>query len=246
MDSLLWKALLISAFCATEAAAQSSYDLRSPDGRIEVRIRTAKGLRYDVLLKGKALLEDSSASLNVDHKSLGTEAKVLHSKESNSDRVLVPVVRQKFAKIRENYRELRLEMAGGYVVAFRAYNEGVAYRFETSLPQPQVKVFAEEANFNFPSDFITYYGQEDSFFSHNERRYVPQHLTEIAPAFIATLSDSCEGFASSQVNSFGDQVAVFFRDAQSADYIAVTTGTRTFPWRVMMFFNGSDPSEQRH
>src|SRR5438034_6009933 len=127
--------ILTSAFCATEAAAQSSYDLRSPDGRIEVRIRTAKGLRNDVLLKGKALLQDSTVSLNVDHKTLGTEAQVLHSRESNSDRVLVPVVRQKFGKIRENYRELRLEMAGGYVVAFRAYNEGVAYRFETSLPQ---------------------------------------------------------------------------------------------------------------
>jgi len=264
MDSLLWKALLISAFCATEAAAQSSYDLRSPDGRIEVRIRTANGLRYDVLLKGKALLEDSSASLNVDHKSLGTEAKVLHSRESNSDRVLVPVVRQKFAKIRENYRELRLEMAGGYVVAFRAYNEGVAYRFETSLPQSQVKVFAEEANFNFPSDFIIYYGQEDSFFSHNERRYVPQHLTEIAPAFIATLpavvdvgdgakvaiaESDVEGYPGMWLRGTGRNglSATFppyplkeklerdrdFKVVESADYIAVTTGTRTFPWRVM-------------
>src|SRR5207253_9953798 len=83
--------------------------------------------------------------------------------------------------------ELRLDMEGGYAVVFRAYNEGAAYRLETSLPQQQVKVYGEEANFNFPSDFIVFYPQEDSFFSHNERRYVPQHLRDIAPAFIATL-----------------------------------------------------------
>src|SRR5206468_10308168 len=94
---------------------------------------------------------------------------------------------QKSTKIRESYNELRLDMEGGYAVVFRAYNEGAAYRLETSLPQQQVKVYGEEANFNFPSDFIVFYPQEDTFFSHNERRYVPQHLRDIAPAFIATL-----------------------------------------------------------
>ena len=34
---------------------------------------------------------------------------------------------------------------------------------------------------------MVYYPQEDSFFSHNERKYLPQHLSEIAPAFLATL-----------------------------------------------------------
>ena len=125
------------------AAAQSSYDLRSPDNRIEVRIRTAKGVHYDVLLSGKALLEDSGLSIDIDHKTLGRETKVLHSKERSRDEMLEPVVRQKFAKIRDNYKELRLEMEGGYAVVFRAYNEGAAYRIETSLPKQNVKVYSE-------------------------------------------------------------------------------------------------------
>jgi len=189
MNSLAWKVALTStlALCVSNAAAQSSYDLHSPDKRIEVRIRTANGVRYDVLLRGRMLLQDSSLSINIDHKTFGGEAKVLRSKESSSNQVLEPVVRQKSAKIRENYNELRLDMEGGYAVVFRAYNEGAAYRLEISFPQQQVKVYGEEANFNFPSDFITFYPQEDSFFSHNERRYVPQHLREIAPAFIASL-----------------------------------------------------------
>jgi alpha-glucosidase len=257
--------LLISAFFLSDAAtAQSSHDLRSPDNQIEVRIRTAHGVRYDVLLKGRVLLQDCTLSLDVDRKTLGHEGKVLKSKQRSVDEVLVPPVRQKFAKIRENYNELRLDMQGGYAVIFRAYNEGVAYRLETSFPEQQVKIYAEEANFNFPSNFIVYYPQEDSFFSHNERRYVPQHLTEILPAFIATLPavvDVGEGtklaIAESDLEDYpgmwlrgtgGNGLSAVFpsyplkeklerdRDVkvvESADYIAVTSGTRAFPWRLV-------------
>src|SRR5260370_11546286 len=168
-------------------AAQSSYDLRYTNGKIEIRSSPASGIRYDVLFNGRALLQDCALSLDVDHKKLGMEAKVLKSKESSRDQTLEPVVRQKFAKIRENYKELRLDMDGGYAVVFRAYNEGAAYRLETSLPQPEVKIYAEEMNLNFPSNFIVYYPTEESFFSHNERKYLPQHFAAIDPAFIATL-----------------------------------------------------------
>src|SRR5260370_29444383 len=79
-------------------------------------------------------------------------------------------------------------MEGGYATVFRAYNEGAAYRFETSLPQQQVKVYAEEVRFNFPGDATVFYPQEDSIFSHNERKYLPQRLKEIDPDFIATMT----------------------------------------------------------
>jgi alpha-glucosidase len=249
---------------ATSAAAQSSFDLRSPDGKIEVRIRTAKGLHYDVLRNGVALLEDSTASIDIDHKNLGRETKVRNSKESSHDETLEPVVRQKFARIRDNYKELRIDMDGGYAFIFRAYNEGVAYRIETSLPQQNVKVYGEEGTFRFPSDFIVYYPQEDSFMSHNERKYLPQHLSEIIPAYIASLPAVIEAndgvkiaIGESDVDDYpglwlrgarGNALNATFppyplkfnlvrdRDehvAESADYIATTKGTRTYPWRVL-------------
>ena len=249
---------------ATTTSAQSSYDLRSPDNRIEVRVRTAPVLRYDVLLKGRTLLQDSTLSLDVDHQTLGTEPKVRAAKKRSYDQTVEPPVRQKFAKIREHYNELRLEMEGGYAVVFRAYNEGAAYRFETSLPQQQVKVYGEEVKFNFTGDTLVYYPQEDSMFSHNERKYLPQKLNQIAPEFIATMPavlDAGEGakvaIAESDVEDYPGMwlhgtagpalVGTFppyplkeklerdrdFRVVESADYIAVTAGTRTYPWRLM-------------
>src|SRR5207253_9019812 len=106
-------------------------------------------------------------------------------------------------------------MESGYALVFHAYDEGAAYRLETSCPQPQVKVYREEANFNFPSDFITFYPLEDSFFSHNERRYVPQHLGEIAPAFIASLPAVVE---------VGDGAKVAIAESVVEEYLGLWLG----------------------
>lgn len=254
-------ALLLSSLVALRA--QSSFDLRSPDDRIEVRIHTAHQIRYDVLLKGHALMLDCPLSLDVDHKKLGIEAKVVSAKTRSYDQTVEPPVRQKFARIRENYNEVHLEMDGGYAVTFRAYNEGAAYRFETTLPQPQVKVYGEEVRFNFTGDSIVFYPQEDTMYSHNERKYLPQHLSEIVPAFIATMpavvdaGDAKVAIAESDVEDYpgmwlkgttGPALAGTFppyplkeklegdrdfRVVEAADYIATTSGTRTYPWRLV-------------
>lgn len=252
--------------CFTQkAVAQSSYDLRSPDNRIEVRIRTSGQIRYDVILNGAAVLENSTISLDIDHKSLGIDPKVIDSKKDSHDQVVEPVVHQKFAAIRDHYNELRLRFEGRYSVVFRAYNEGVGYRFEIALPQKEIKVYGEEGNFKFAANYVVYYPQEDSFYSHNERKYLPQQLSEISREYIATLPAVVDvrggaklAIAESDVEDYpglwlhGDapnfalsatfppyplkEVQTSDRDykpVETADYIAVTSGTRTFPWRVI-------------
>ncbi len=256
--------LVASLAVTNPATAQSSFDLRSPDKRIEVRVRTAPRLRYDVLLHGRALMEDCTLSLDVDHVALGVNPKVISAKEHTYDQFIEPSIRQKFAKIRDNYNELRLQLDGGYSVVFRVYNEGVAYRFETALPQQQVKIYGEEVKYNFAGNAIAYYPQEDSFMSHNERKYLPQHLNEIASEFIASMPvvlDATGGakvaLAESDVEEYpglwfhgtgGPGLVGTFPHyplkeklegdrnyfvTEAADYIAVTSGTRTYPWRII-------------
>jgi alpha-glucosidase len=249
---------------ASRAVSQSSYSLQSPDRRIEIRVHATERMCYDVLYKAKLLLQDSRISIDIDHNPLGVNPKVVAAKERSANQVLDPVVRQKFAKIRENYNELRLELEGHYALVFRAYNEGAAYRLETSLPQHEVHVYSEEALFSFAGDHTVFYPQEESFFSHNERKYLPQRMSQIAPAAIASLPavvDAGDGvkvaIAESDLDEYpglwlrgtsGNGLAATFppyplreqlerdRDfkvVESADYIAVTNGTRVFPWRVL-------------
>jgi alpha-glucosidase len=249
---------------AFPAVAQSGYTLLSPDKRIEVRVRTAERIQYDVLLNGKVLLQDCALSLNLDHKVLGINAQVKSATKRSYDQEIEPVVRQKFAKIREHYNELRLEMDGDYAVVFRAYNEGAAYRLETSLALAEVKIFGEEVNLRFDGDYSVFYPQEDSFFSHNERHYLLFQMKDIAPQSIATLPavvNARDGIkvaiAESDIEDYpglwlrgtnGSALSGLFppyplkekldtdrdfRVTEAADYIAVTRGTRTFPWRVL-------------
>jgi alpha-glucosidase len=256
--------IAVGAMCgASSRAAESNYSVRSPDGRIEIRIHATDRIKYDVLLNGKPLLQDSTLSINVEHKTLGTSPKVISAKERSVNQVLEPVVRQKFAKIHENYKEIRLEFDGGYATMFRAYNDGAAYRLETSLKQEQVKIYTEEAIFNFPENEPVFYPQEESLFSHNERRYLPLHLKDISESAIATLPAVVDvrgvkvAIAESDVDDYpglwlhgtgGNALAAMFppyplkeklerdrdfRVTESADYIAVTKGNRTLPWRII-------------
>ena len=244
-------------------SAQSNHELRSPDGRIQIKVRVGEKIQYDVLLGGRTLLENSTFSLDIDHNAVGLQAKVISSNVSANDQVVRPVVRQKSAQIRDNYKELRLGMDGGYAVVFRAYNEGVAYRVEAAFPSQQVKIYDEEDVWNFPTNLVVYYPQEDSFFSHNERKYLPQFLSGIGKGSLATLPAIVDeggtkiAIAESDVEDYpgmwlrgtgGNALAAAFppypskekldgdrdlRVVESAGYIAVTSGTRTFPWRVI-------------
>ena len=254
-------------FCSAQTVfAQSAHTLRSPDQRIEVRVRAADRLTYDVLFNGAPLLQNSTMSLKIDNAALGTQPNVKNAKQRSVDQEIVSPVPQKSARIREHFNELRLEMDGNYAVVFRAFNEGVAYRFETSLAAKEVKVYAEEVRLNFAGDYNAYYPQEESFFSHNEREFVYLPLKNIAPANIASLpaivvssSGVKVAIAESDVEEYpglwlrgasqNALEATFppyplkeemsknsdrdFRVTQSAEYIAVTTGTRTFPWRIL-------------
>jgi len=266
MESLCKKAVfvLMVLMLVGTAAAQSSYSLVSPNKQIEMKIRAGDRIQYDVLFKGTPLLQKSTFSIDIDHNTLGLQPRVKDAKTRTYDGTLEPAVRQKFAKVRENYNELRLEMEGNYAVVFRAYNEGTAYRFETSLPQDEVKVYNEEVSLNFAGDYSAYYPLEESLFSHNERKFPLFKLKEIPPASFASLPavvDAGNGLkvavAESDIEDYpglwlrgtsnNGLTATFppyplkevlerdrdYRVTETADYIAVTRGTRSYPWRLL-------------
>jgi alpha-glucosidase len=260
--ALAWSMPLLLASAAFASAPARS--LKSPDGRIEVPIDLAERIRYDVLLRGRALLAGSTLSMKVDGTVLGVGPRVKAARPTSVDREIEPPVRQRSARIRERYNELRLELLGGYAVAFRAYDEGVAYRFETALGRSEVKVASEEVAFAFAGDYTAYYPKEESFFSHNEREFVRLAVKDIGPDALASLPavvEAPEGvkiaIAESDVESYpglwlrgqsgkglsgtfppyplqeelkGDRD---FKVVKAADYLAVTEGTRTFPWRIL-------------
>jgi len=254
----------IVVVCAVgHANARTSYQLTSPNKKISLHIRVGDRIEYDLLLNEQLLLKNSTLALDVDHRKLGINPQVLGAKPTSVNRDLRVPVPQKFALLHEQFNELRLEFKDGYAVVFRVYDNGAAYRFETSLPQNEAKIYDEEAAFNFADNFHVYYPKEDSLFSHNEREFVYLPLKEIPKTSLASIPavidangpkliigdadvDDYPGlwFHGDSSNSLFAKFPPYpvteelkgdrnFRVSEGAGYIALTKGTRTYPWRII-------------
>ncbi len=256
-------ALAPSVLLSSLLFAQNTETLLSPDKRIEVTVRATDKVRFDVAVRGTKVVSDSSLSLTLDSAQLGVNPKIRDAKRASVDRIVKPVVRQKAAQFTDRYNELRLELADGLTVTFRAYNEGVAYRLETKLAPQKVKVQDEEVNLRFADDYTVFYPREESFMSHNERKYKPVKLSSIDAQAIATLpavvdAGICKiAVAESGIEDYpglwlgGTAGAGLhgrfpgyplkeeldkdrnFKVTERAGYIAETAGTRTYPWRLL-------------
>src|SRR5215468_5875294 len=108
--------LSILFFASTTAHAFADYELQSPDGKLQIKIRVGERISYDVLVSGKPILANCTLSLDVDHQQLGLKPRVKSAKPGSVDRELTVVVPQKSAKVREHYQELRLDLEGAYAV----------------------------------------------------------------------------------------------------------------------------------
>jgi len=180
---------LLAQGVAPAAPAAGVERVVSPNGRLAVDVHTAPALAYDVLYDGKPLLAGSTLALTIDEVRFGAAPKVTKVSRSSTDAVVTPPVRQTAATLTDRHNELRLACAGGVTVVFRAYDLGVAYRFETALPRARVKVTGEEATFRFAStpDTDVYYPREESFFSHNERQFKRVRFGDLPPAALASI-----------------------------------------------------------
>jgi alpha-glucosidase len=77
----------------------------------------------------------SEISLQVVSKpAFGVRPRIAKTDRSSVSQELKPVVREKFASIPERYNQLRVDFEGSHSLVFRAYDQGVAYRWEVSLP----------------------------------------------------------------------------------------------------------------
>ena len=191
--------LLISVMLllSTSLFAQKQYTLQSPDKDITVTIATGEQLTYAVRHGSTCVLTPSPIGMTLsDGSKLGTKPVIKNAKTQSVKRTLKSPF-YKRAEIPELYEELTLTLKGNYKVVFRAYNEGVAYRFETDFRKPIV-IEEETADFNFDADykaFIPYVnarkGDGDfitqQFFNSFENTYTHTNLSQMEAERLAFL-----------------------------------------------------------
>ena len=163
------------------------YKVLSPDKKLELRVKVENTITYSLFRSGTQLIFPSTISMTIDNNLvLGTNAKVKDAKENVVNEILKPVVRQKYEKIIDNCNELALFFEGNYSLVFRAYNDGVAYRFQTNFNN-EITVSSEQAEFNFGKDYKIFFPEETSLHSHSEREYLHIPISQVTPKRFCSL-----------------------------------------------------------
>lgn len=191
------KYLLLSMFLCLVSLlhAQNKFELVSPNGEIKVSFNLSDKIYYNIDYNGEVLLKDNFLQLILKNQVLGQNPKLRRQKRTSIDEQLTPVVPLKYSKVNNRHNQLLLTFKD-YSVEFRAFDDGIAYRFITSQ-KGDVEVMGEEFAINFPSDYLLHLQQPGGFKTSCEEPYThiqsntwkPEDKMAILPALIDTKKD---------------------------------------------------------
>lgn len=147
--------LLLLIGNASLAAKEKKYVLSSPDGTLKVEISTGNELAYQVMHGNDTILSHSNIALVLeDGTVVGKTPRITGERRKKiKDNIESPFYR--FKEFVATGNELDLKLKGGFGIIFRAYNEGVAYRFYTTQSS-DIIIKDEQAEFNFNKDYTAY------------------------------------------------------------------------------------------
>ena len=136
--------------------AQKKYSLQSPDKKINVVVTIDNDyLKYSVTHDSTVVINDSPITMELsDGKILGQNPVVRNYKTETVDK-LIKANFYKKEYVEDYYNELTITFKGSYNVQFRAYNDGVAYRFCTRFPKP-ITIIREGIFYNFNENHTAY------------------------------------------------------------------------------------------
>lgn len=266
MRKAIFAILLVAATSIFAHATQ----VNSPDGNIRVEISLKEKVYYSVYFKNERVLEASPISMTLTDKTLGAQPKILCSKVQGVNEQIKPVWGTR-STIADNYNLLSINFEGNYRLEFRAYNQGVAYRFVTSLKEKQIIVKNEEVAFRFNFGVNAWMADSKSYESNYKKTkldvqemihfnnainkvYLPivvqatpnvkVWISEAGlydyPSLFLDRGNDYENFLNGTFEKYAltTKTGGFSNYAQitdqKADYIAATTGSREFPWRLMI------------
>ena len=252
------------AACSLAALAQKVITAQSPDGQTRVSVTLADRIYYDVVSHNETLLKQSVIGMQLSDRTLGAKPALKKKNVRSVKETIKPLFPLKYSQVENNYTLLTLEMKGGYAVDFRLYNDGVAFRMRTSLPgeievMQENTLFQLAAACDIvlqqPGGFKTSCEENYSIVKSNE--WKPEDRMSELPVLIMGKNQKillCEfdlvsypglflkGNADNSLSAIQPKCPIEYEDQgdrshrilKEADYIAKTSGTRTFPWRYML------------
>ncbi len=189
--------LVLALVAACSSLAAKEYALVSPDGHLSVTVDAGKTLTYSIQRDGLLLIKPSCLQLTLsDGRLWGPDARFTKAVTRTVDSTVeAPLFKR--AAVRDHFNELALQ-AKDFRLVFRAYDDGIAWRFEPVKP---VTVKAEDILFTFAEDwtaYIPYVNQhtqtlDNQFFSSQEAHYNHEKISEWNNKRLAFLPITVDG-----------------------------------------------------
>ena len=207
MKAYKWSAIFFILFVTSLHVSAQHYTLSSPDGKLSVKVDTKGEIKWSASLNKDQVISPSTVSLTVNKEVLGRNPEVASKTTRQVNEKIISAVPRKSRELENNYNELRLNFKGNYSVVFRAFNDGLAYRFETRFKKG-ITVNGETLNLNFSPQSQVFFPEEESLISHYERSYIDTPLASLGKG----------RFCSLPVLVTSNKARVLVTDADLVDY----------------------------
>ena len=207
--------LALLLFSPIFSQKKQNFQLVSPNGKININISLSDKITWAITHEKETILSASPMSMTLNESEiLGKNPVLLNSEKINiKNSFETPFYKKK--TVEDNYNQLSLQFKGDFSLEFRAFDEGVAYRFITKK-KGNFTVKSEEVVLNFDQDYITLMpyvrdlrNPKDPYISSFESHYENKKISEFAKdtlAFLPFLVD------------FKNQKKAVFLEANLHDY----------------------------
>ncbi|HEV7621079.1 MAG TPA: glycoside hydrolase family 97 protein, partial [Flavisolibacter sp.] len=135
---------------------------------------------------GQPVIHSGAVALVVDSTELGRNPVVLSKNTKTIKENSLAVVARKSKNVEDHCNELTLLFKGNYGINFRVYDDGIAYRFQTSFKK-EIIVNTEKLTVNFEPESKVLFPEEEHFMSHYETSYLDTSLASISKTRFCSL-----------------------------------------------------------
>ncbi len=254
--------LLLTAFALS--AFSKDYKIASPNGQIAVTVSVDTQIKWSAAVGNQAIFTNNTISLDLGTTVLGINPKVSSAKTTTVNETVQTVVAVKSKTIQNNYNQISLVFKPNYAVIFRVFDNGLAYRFETKMKDEitvkneEINLnFAGDYGVLFPEEETLYSHYERLYLDTKTSALAAGKFSSL-PTLVKADNNIKIGITEADLFDYpclfleatgkaafkskfpnvilksdpkGDRE---IQNIQEAEYIAKTSGTRNFPWRVFM------------
>ena len=179
--------LFISFIFSLYFNAQGFFVLTSPDGKLSSTISLQDTIKYDITIDRSKVMNMSPLYMKLENGDIwGINSKLIKSKTKTVDEtILTPFYRH--TSVADKYNALLLFFDKKWSLEFRAYNDGIAYRFINENSRP-FNILYEHVEFRYDDDFYSYVPYvptgkdgdiESQFYNSFENTYTECKLSEL-------------------------------------------------------------------